>query len=48
MNLYDSVVSGVYLHANGGDYAKKSCGAYSVLAEDLISGIKDVLKQVEQ
>ena len=25
MNLYDSVVSGVYLHANGGDYAKKSC-----------------------
>lgn len=48
MNLYDSVVSGVYLHANGGDYAKKSCGVYSVLAEDLISGIKDVLKQIEQ
>ena len=48
MNLYDSVVSGVYLHANGGDYAKKTCGVYSVLAQDLISGIKDVLKQIEQ
>lgn len=45
MNMYDGAVTGVYLHACGGDKAKEQCGSYSVLAEDLIAGIKTVLRQ---
>lgn len=48
MNIYNSAVTGVYLHACGGDNAKEQCGSYSVLAEDLIMGIKNVLSQLEQ
>lgn len=47
MDVYESAVLGVYLHAKGGDEAKTQCGSYSVLAEDLIEGIKSVLKQTE-
>ncbi len=47
MNAYDAAVTGVYLHACGGDEAQKMCGSYSVLAEDLIRGIGKCLKDTE-
>lgn len=40
MNGYEGAVLGVYLHACGGDDARNVCGQYSVLAEDLLEGIK--------
>ena len=48
MNTYEAAVLGVYLHACGGDEAKNACGSYSVLAEDLIAGIKTCLKKAEE
>lgn len=47
LNVYDAAVTGVLLHACGGDEAKYELGSYSVLAEDLISGIQKCLKKVE-
>lgn len=43
MKPYEAAVLGVYLHACGGDAAKKEKGVYSVLAEDLISGVQRCL-----
>lgn len=48
MEVYDSAVCGVYLHALGGDAAKEMLGSYSVLAKDLIEGIKRCLKKTEE
>lgn len=48
LTVYESAVLGVYLHACGGDEAKKACGSYSVLAEDLIAGIRTCLKKAEE
>lgn len=45
---YESAVLGVYLHACGGDAAKDSLGSYSVLAEDLITGIGSCMKEAEE
>lgn len=45
---YNSAVLGVYLHACGGDAARKKLGSYSVLAEDLIEGIGVCLKEAEE
>lgn len=36
---------GVYLHGCAGDVARERHGAYSVLAEDLIAGIEECMKQ---
>ena len=47
LNASDAAVTGVLLHACGGDEARKSLGSYSVLAQDLISGIQRCLKSVE-
>ena len=48
MPVYEGAVAGVYLHACGGDEARRFCGAYSVLAEDLTEGIKTCMKQMEK
>lgn len=48
LDAYESAVLGVYLHACGGDEAKKQFGSYSVLAEDLIAGIGRSLKKAEE
>ncbi len=45
---FDAAVCGVYLHACGGDEAKAAKGSYSVLAQDLISGIGVCLKNTEE
>ncbi len=45
---YEGAVTGVYLHACGGDAARAECGGYSVLAEDLITGIKTCIKHTEK
>ena len=45
---YEAATLGVYLHGLGGDAAKESKGAYSVLAQDIIEGISDVLKRIEE
>lgn len=47
LNAYDAAVTGVLLHASGGDEAKYRLGSYSVLARDLIAGIQKCLKKVE-
>ncbi len=39
---------GVFLHACGGDEAKKSKGSYSVLARDLIQGMADAMKNAKE
>ena len=44
---YKAAVTGVFLHGTAGDRARESCGSYSVLAEDLISGIEESLKLME-
>ena len=43
MPAFNSAALGVFLHACGGDEARMTKGAYSVLAQDLISGIEKVL-----
>lgn len=48
METYEASVLGVYLHASGGDEAKEAFGSYSVLAEDLICGIRTCLKKTEE
>ena len=45
---YEAAVLGVYLHGLGGDAARESKGAYSVLAQDIIEGISDVLRRIEE
>ena len=45
---YEAATLGVYLHGLGGDAAKESKGAYSVLAQDIIEGISYVLKRIEE
>ncbi len=45
---YEAATGGVYLHACGGDEAKKRKGSYSVLAEDLIDGIAVCIKKTEE
>jgi hydroxyethylthiazole kinase-like uncharacterized protein yjeF len=45
---YEAAVCGVYLHACGGDEAKAAKGSYSVLAQDLITGIGACLKKTEE
>ena len=42
MGCYESASLGVYLHACGGDEARRRKGSYSVLAGDLIAGIETV------
>lgn len=48
MPAYEAAVLGVCLHGLAGDAAKRECGQYSVLAEDIIEGIKTVLKNLEE
>ena len=48
MTAYDAAVSGVFLHACGGDQARKVRGAYSVLAEDLTEGIAACIKETKK
>lgn len=48
LNCYDSAVLGVYLHARGGDMARDRLGSFSMLAEDLITGIQECLKEAEE
>lgn len=39
MDVYEGAALGVFLHACGGDEARRLKGAYSVLARDLIDGV---------
>ena len=48
MEAYDAAVLGVYLHGLAGDEARKECGAYSVLAEDIITGLGRTIKTLEE
>ena len=47
LDTFNAAVTGVLLHACGGDEARAELGSYSVLAQDLISGIQRCLKKVE-
>lgn len=47
LSPFDAAVTGVLIHACGGDIVKAELGSYSVLAQDLISGIQQCLKKVE-
>lgn len=47
MGAFEGAAMGVFLHACGGDEARKEKGAYSVLARDLTAGIEDVLRGTE-
>lgn len=48
LDVYESAVLGVYLHACGGDAAQEKLGSFSILAEDLIRGIGECLKEAEE
>lgn len=48
MERFDAAVLGVFLHACGGDAAKKKKGSYSVLARDLIEGIGQCMAETEE
>lgn len=37
---------GVFLHGLGGDAARERCGAYSVMAQDIITGVGQILKEM--
>lgn len=41
-------VIGVFLHGMGGDDARDEHGKYSVLAQDIITGVGNVLKRIEE
>ena len=42
LSPYEAAVHGVYLHGIAGDYARRDLGAYSMIASDIITHIKDV------
>ncbi len=44
---FDAACLGVFLHACGGDEAREAEGAYSVLARDLITGIRQCMKKYQ-
>ena len=48
MAPFEAAAVGVFLHACGGDEAKKSKGSYSVLARDLIQGMADAMKNAKE
>lgn len=48
MDPFDSACMGVFLHACGGDEARRDKGAYSVIARDLISGIETILRKEDR
>lgn len=45
-SAYEASAIGVYLHGRGGDEAKEEHGAYSVLAQDIATGVGKVLKRI--
>ena len=45
-SVYEAGAIGVYLHGRGGDAARDEHGAYSVLAQDIASGVGNVLKRI--
>ena len=45
-SVYEAGAIGVYLHGRGGDAARDEHGAYSVLAQDIVSGVGNVLKRI--
>lgn len=47
-NAYAAGVIGVFLHGMGGDDARDLHGKYSVLAQDIITGVGNVLKRIEE
>lgn len=44
MGAFEGAALGVFIHACGGDEARKEKGAYSVLARNLTAGIENVLR----
>ena len=48
MTFYEAACLGVFLHGLSGDSARMKKGAYSLMAEDIIEGICDVLKRVDK
>lgn len=48
METFEAASCGVFLHACGGDAARKAKGSYSVLAQDLIAGIQACIKETEE
>lgn len=48
MEPFEGCALGVYLHACGGDEAREEKGNYSVMAQDLISGVQACLKKIKE
>ncbi len=48
MSSYEAACLGVYIHGLAGDSARTKKGAYSLMAEDIIEGICDVLKKADK
>lgn len=48
MSAYDSAALGVYLHACGGDEARKEKGSHGVIARDLVSGVVKCMRETEE
>lgn len=48
MQTYEAACLGVYIHGLAGDYARESKGAYALMAEDIIDGIGEVLKNIDK
>lgn len=48
MSPFEVASLGVFLHGLAGEEAKSRCGSYSVLAEDLLSGFRNVLIDLEE
>lgn len=48
MDSYEASVLAVYLHGLAGDAAKDACGAHSVLAEDILTGIRKTIQTLEE
>lgn len=42
LSVHEAAVHGVYLHGLAGDHARRDLGAYSMIASDIITHIKDV------
>ncbi len=47
MPPYEAACLGVYIHGLAGDKAREKKGAYSLMAEDIVESISDVLKVVD-
>lgn len=48
MELSQAAALGVYLHGTGADWMREETGTYGMMAQDIIEGVRQVLKEIDK